>query len=327
MFSGVGSKTKPVDGAASGCPVMGLTSRGAEAPSPRPLSRIRLAGQRAEQGRDPQRLDGDPRPGDDLRRVPPGVRPDGEDGADDEQQDHRRHLEHLRALQGDVHHGSQRQDQPDQDQHPDRDVARRSAEDVRGQGRAARGPPRPQVGEVGEQGEDQPPVPPVPAETGQRRLARRERVALDLEVDEVLRHQTDQRRPDEHQSDLGGDVREEDELSRRQAHPGRDDSRTDQLAVLRRRRRQIPYFGPRQVLGGKGVCGRDVAEAFTGPLRFRHAAMRTIPAQTGTRSLFPSALRRVPSCSGPGRGDPVSVTSGAGRASTAGPTHQRGAAR
>ena len=109
-----------------------------------------------------------------------------------------------------------------------------AAEEVGGQGGGAGGPARPEVGEVGQDREEQAPVPPVPAEAGERGLAGGQRVALDLHVEDVLGEQPDQRRPDEHQADLGGDVGEEDELTRGQPDAGGDDAGPDQLAVRAR---------------------------------------------------------------------------------------------
>ena len=66
---------------------------------------------------------------------------------------------------------------------------------------------------------------PQALEAGHRRLAGRERVALDLHVDEELRQQADDRRPQEHETDLGGDVGEEDVLAGRDADADEDDAR------------------------------------------------------------------------------------------------------
>jgi hypothetical protein len=96
-------------------------------------------------------------------------------------------------------------------------------------------------------------VPPVPAESGQRSLAGGQGVALDLEVDEELGDQADESGPDEHQPDLGGDERVEDELTGGQPDPGGDDAGADQLAIGHRRRRKLAYLGSRQVLGGEGI--------------------------------------------------------------------------
>ena len=70
-------------------------------------------------------------------------------------------------------------------------------------------------------------MPPVAAEPGEGGLARCQRVALDLHVDEELRGQPDQSRPHEHQADLGGDVGEEDELPGREPDAGSDDAGSD----------------------------------------------------------------------------------------------------
>src|SRR3712207_9037682 len=75
----------------------------------------------------------------------------------------------------------------------------------------------PQVGAVGQNREEQTPVAPVTTKTGQRGLPGGQGVALDLQVDEELGDQADERGPDEHQPDLGGDVGEEDELADRKS--------------------------------------------------------------------------------------------------------------
>ena len=64
---------------------------------------------------------------------------------------------------------------------------------------------------------------PQPLEPGDRRLAGRERVALDLHVDEELRQQPDERGPQEHEPDLRGDVREADVLAGGDADADEDD--------------------------------------------------------------------------------------------------------
>ena len=191
---------------------------------------------------------------------------------DHEEQQHGGDLEHLRPLQGDVDHRRQGQDQPDHDQHADRDVPRRAAEDVGGQGRAAGRPARPQVGEVGQDREEQAPVPPVAAEPGQRGLAGGQGVALDLQVDEVLGDQPDERGPDEDQPDLGGDEGEEDELTRGQPDAGGDDARGRSACG----RRSVPRGRSRTSGRGRFLVGNASA------------------AERSARSVVASSLTAIP---------------------------------
>jgi hypothetical protein len=68
---------------------------------------------------------------------------------------------------------------------------------------------------------------PEPVEPGERRLAGGERVALDLHVQEELRDDAQHGAPKEDEACLRGDVGPEDELARRQADAGRDDTGAD----------------------------------------------------------------------------------------------------
>ena len=68
---------------------------------------------------------------------------------------------------------------------------------------------------------------PEPVEPGQRRLAGGERVALDLHVQEELRHDAEHRAPEKDEAGLGGDERPEDELARRQPNAGGHDAGAD----------------------------------------------------------------------------------------------------
>ena len=146
---------------------------------------------------------------------------------------------------------------------------RLAAEEVGGQGRRAGRPAGPQVGEVGEDREDQAPVPPVPAESGQRGLAGGQRVPLDLHVEEVLGGQADQRRPDEDQADLGGDVGEEDELTGGQADAGGDDARADQPPVL---------LGSSGMSRTSGLPTLRVGKASATAVPSRRASLRSLSA-------------------------------------------------
>jgi hypothetical protein len=105
--------------------------RGAASPDPVGLHEVLAAAaagerQRAEQQGETEFGHRDARLRDDLRDVAPRRGAD----RDDEQEQHRRDLEHLGALEGDVDDRGQRQDQADQDQHPDRDPARLPAEEI-----------------------------------------------------------------------------------------------------------------------------------------------------------------------------------------------------
>ena len=99
--------------------------------------------------------------------------------------------------------------------------------DVGGQRRRAHRPAGPQVGEVHHDREHQAPVLPEPVEPAQRRLAGRQRVALDLHVQEELRDDAEDRAPQEHEADLRGDVGPQDELAGREPDAGGDDARPD----------------------------------------------------------------------------------------------------
>ena len=68
---------------------------------------------------------------------------------------------------------------------------------------------------------------PEPVEPGQRRLAGRERVALDLHVQEELRHDAQHRPPEKDEAGLGRDEGPEDELAGRQADAGGHDAGAD----------------------------------------------------------------------------------------------------
>ena len=68
-------------------------------------------------------------------------------------------------------------------------------------------------------------MPPEAVEAGERRLAGRQGVALDFHVEEELRDDAEERAPQQHQPDLRGDERPQDELAGRQAHAAGDDAR------------------------------------------------------------------------------------------------------
>ena len=217
------------------------------------------AGAREDQRREHQR---EPELGRELRvrhalaEAPPGVGVDGEHERDDEEQQHEADLEELDPLEDGVDHRRQRERHADDQQHADRDPARLAAGQIGDHRRRAGHPARPEVREIGEDREHQAPVPPRPGEPGQRRLAGGQRVALDLHVEEPLGDQADHRGPQEDQTDLRGDVREQDELARGQADPGRDHPRPDDRPRRARRVRQVTYGDCGQVTGGEAVGGR-----------------------------------------------------------------------
>ncbi len=100
---------------------------------------------------------------------------------------------------------------------------------------------------------------PEAAEAGEGGLAGCQRVALDLHVEEELGHHPDERRPDEDEADLAGDVGIEDELARGEADAGGDDAGADDRGGVLRRRRQRAHLGPAEDMGRKEVGGRAAA--------------------------------------------------------------------
>ena len=109
----------------------------------------------------------------------------------------RRHLHEDQPLERDVDDRRERQRGADHDQRPDRDRAGVAAEHVGRKRRRTHRPAGPEVREIDHHREHQPPVPPEAVESGQRGLAGRQRVALDLHVQEELRHDADDRAPEE----------------------------------------------------------------------------------------------------------------------------------
>ena len=80
---------------------------------------------------------------------------------------------------------------------------------------------------------------PEAVEAGDCRFAGRQRVALHFHVEKELRDDANQRAPQQHQPDLRGDERPQHELSGRQTHSSRDDSRSDEPPVVARRLRHV----------------------------------------------------------------------------------------
>ena len=163
----------------------------------------------------------------------------GDGGGDRDQQPDRDHLHELRAFERPVDHRRQGKDESDRGEHGDRDPAHVAADQIGGQRRRAGHPARPEIGEDGEQGEDQAPMAAEPGEAGQHRLAGRERVALDLHVDEELGGEADRGRPEKDEADLARDIGKENELARGEADTGRDHAGPDDPPGRGRRRRQF----------------------------------------------------------------------------------------
>jgi hypothetical protein len=76
---------------------------------------------------------------------------------------------------------------------------------------------------------------PEPVEPGERRLPRRQRVALDLHVEKELRHDAEDSSPEEDQTRLRGDEGPDDELPGRQANASGDDAGADDAPEVSRR--------------------------------------------------------------------------------------------
>jgi hypothetical protein len=100
----------------------------------------------------------------------------------------------------------------------------RAFQTARRKRRGAHRPTRPEVGEVDHHGKEETPVFPEPVETGDGRLAGRERVPLDLHVQKELRDDSDHRGPQEDEADLRSDERPENELAGREPDAGADDT-------------------------------------------------------------------------------------------------------
>ena len=170
---------------------------------------------------------------------PPGVSRDDKSHAEGDHDADGDDLDDDEPLERDVHDRRQRQRRANDDQARDRDVTGITAEDVTRQRGGAQNPPRPQVREVHHHGQDEAPMFPEPVETGERRLARGKRVALDLHVQEELRHDAQHGTPEKHEARLRGDERPQDELARGQADACRDQARTNDAPETVRRIRKI----------------------------------------------------------------------------------------
>jgi hypothetical protein len=91
---------------------------------------------------------------------------------------------------------------------------------------------------------------PQAGETGERSLARCERIALDFHIDEPLREDADRGTPQQHQADLRGDVRPQDEFAGGESDACGHDARTDQRPQPRWRLGQVSGLEWGQRTGG-----------------------------------------------------------------------------
>jgi transcriptional regulator with XRE-family HTH domain len=163
---------------------------------------------------------------------------------DDEEHQHERDLDELEPLDRPVDDRGGGQHETDHEHRADRDrVCVPAAEQERGDRGGARRPRRPHVGDDRAGDHHQSERLPQPLEPGDRGLAGRERVALDLHVDEVLRQQADERRPQEDEADLRGDVREEDVLAGGDADADEDHARPHDPPQRRRGRELALHYG------------------------------------------------------------------------------------
>ena len=228
-----------------------------------PAARAR-EGDRAQQHGELQVAAGElPELRDRVRQLADRVARDRRERGDDEEDPDDGDLEEDHALQRVVDHRREGQAEADEQQDRDRDrhgVA--AAEEERHQRRRARRPARPQVREVDEDPEEQPPVPPVAAEPGERGLAGRQRVALDLHVEEPLHDHADERAPEEHEPHLRGDVGPEDELTGGEPDAGADDAGADD---------------PPDEAGGSGISRISTSgRCLLGSVGVKRSASRTV---------------------------------------------------
>ena len=117
---------------------------------------------------------------------------------------------------------------------------------------AARCPPRPHVRQNREEAEEHAPRLPETHETGDRGLARRERITLDFHVEEVLDRDAQDRRPEEAGADGGRHEGPDDVLTRPDAEAGEDHARPEHLAE-RQRLGHVAVRHRRQVAVAEGV--------------------------------------------------------------------------
>ncbi len=255
MLPGVASKMKAEPARASTStvarPVSGLTSLGtylphAEALVANPVALAEILpssgagkGHRAEEERKSKLEWYLPHSNQSTGKRPPGVGGDHKSHAKSDHDADGDDLDDDQPLERDVHDRRQRQRRANDDQPRDRDVAGITAEDVTRQRGGAQNPSRPQVREVHHHRQDEAPMFPKPVETGERRLARGQRVALDLHVQEELRHDAQHGPPEKDEARLRGDERPQDELARRQADACRDQARTNDAPETVRRIRKI----------------------------------------------------------------------------------------
>ncbi len=172
---------------------------------------------------------------------------DGGDDRDGEEDERQAHLEELRALQRLIDDGRGGQCDARRDEDADRDQRHVTATyQERKDRHTARRPSRPHVRHDREQAEQHAPRLPESDESRNGRLARGERVALDLHVEEVLHRDAEHGRPEETGADRRGDIRPDDVLTGAHPQPGEDDARSEHFAqgqrighVPIRHRRQI----------------------------------------------------------------------------------------
>ena len=188
-----------------------------------------------------------------VGQVGPGRGLDRREDGDDQEDDRQPDLEELRFLERLVDDGRSGQRDPDREQQDDREDVGVAAHEV-SEDRGSRGAPsRPHVGHDREDAEEDAPGLPEAREAGHGGLAGRQRVALDLHVEEVLERDADDGCPQEAQADVGRDVGPEDVLARADADPGEDDARPEDLAE-RQRLRHVRVLHRRQVVARRLRC-------------------------------------------------------------------------
>ena len=109
---------------------------------------------------------------------------------------------------------------------------------------------------------------PHAGEAGDGGFTGRERVALDLHVDEPLGDDADRGAPEQHQAHLRCDVRPENELARGEAHAGGDHTRTNERPEALGRFGKIPNLLLRNDIGHPGApscCYRSELNATASP--------------------------------------------------------------
>ncbi len=182
-----------------------------------------------------------------VAKVGPGRHLDGGHDGDRQEDDRQPDLEELRGLERLVDAWRDRQRRADGKQHDDRDRARVPSHQI-GERRRPRGAPAgPHVRDHREAAEEDAPRLPGAGEAGDRGLPRRERVALDLHVEEVLDRDADDRQIEVADPGVGADVRPQDVLAGTDAQAGQDHARPEHLAQ-RQRLRHVAVLHRREVL-------------------------------------------------------------------------------